>query len=157
MRNLWHLIWAVFLSWAATDIFHPVPFSFEFFLAVGLITVFQLIQIHLFNKAWPLSEKVYISKLKIDEMTGVITFSRGIKDLTNKYPKKHLHEILVIELFRVEQGIAKYGSLDSNKDFDLSITIERDAEIIYSITAKNPKAKVVLCDISKSFDLIGII
>lgn len=158
MRFTWLFIWCIIFG-VVINFHYPnmEPFSKDFYMALMALVCFQMVHIWLLDRFFPKNkiEKIRVKQLIIDHAKGTIAFTMLISDIQKKYSDKTVYEILKAEGVRLEKELERYGSLKSQNDFSLYI-IDNKTEFLYTIEARTDRAKKILCDISKSFDLMGL-
>lgn len=162
MRFLWLFIWCVMFGMAVShDFGYPQPFTNDFYFAWAILALVQMVHVWVINQIFPkalIPAKVNISQLIIDQSKGLVTFTMRISEVQKRYTTKLVQEMLTKELTRLQVELQKYSHLEIEKDFNLIVNVnDKDpSQFLYVIETKTDKAKAILCDISKSFDLMSL-
>lgn len=158
MKFLWRMFALILVANLIFDYAKPEPFSQTFWLCVAFLVSFHMLHSKvleaLFSKPEP---SIGLRQMDINATDGIIEFKLDYKEVSKKYPKKLIHEVIISESRRMDEALAKYGELMPDKDFSVFVSTDEKATIlIYVIKTLTPKAKAVLCDVYKSFDLAGL-
>jgi hypothetical protein len=158
MKFLWIVFTFVLMGNFVLDYAQPEPFSLSFFLCVAFLVAFQILHIRLLEALFgPKVTPMALRQMDINAIDGIIEYKLDYKEVSKKYPKKLIHEVIIAESRRMDEALAKYSQLLPDKDFSVFVsTDEKATTIIYVIKTLTPRAKEILCDVYKSFDLMGL-
>lgn len=127
----------------------PTMFSKEFFAIIFFVALVMAGLERLF-----FYKKPKFAQINMNSDGTEITYLVKLKDIRKKYGKKLLHEVLSMELARLN-AIFKDSPFVSKEDFDVSVSVSSAGASYFSYTlkAKTEKAKRILSNVNESIDL----
>jgi len=157
MRFGWLLFSLYLLADLLVDVFQPHTLPEHITIIVGL-AFFQMLHSWILSKIFT-KKKMAVYHMDIDTNESKITFTMFISEVWKRYPpnKYMLHEVLAAELTRFDKALKAYGHFDEN-DYEVFVNIneQNNKQLTYIIHAKSEKAKKVLLDIARSFNLAAL-